>query len=44
MPRWALPFYWLSVACILLFAGPIWLVGAFCMSMRPLYEGRGAGN
>ena len=38
MPRWALPFYWLSAACILPFAGFIWAIAAFCGSMRPLYE------
>lgn len=40
VPRWALPFYWASAACVLLFAGLIWLVAAFCMSMRPVYEAR----
>ena len=40
VPRWALPFYWLSAACVLFFAALICLVGMFCMSMRPLYEGR----
>jgi hypothetical protein len=40
MPGWALPFYWLSAACVVLFAGFIWLIAAFCMSMRPVYERR----
>ena len=40
MPRWALPFYWLSAACILFFAAFIWLVATFCMSMRPVYQSR----
>jgi hypothetical protein len=40
MPWWALLFYWASVACVLLFVGFIWLVTAFCMSMRPVYETR----
>jgi hypothetical protein len=43
MPRWVLPFYWVSASCVLLFAGPIWLVTAFCMSMRPVYESRRQG-
>jgi hypothetical protein len=40
VPPWVLPFYWASAACLLLFAGMICLVGALCMSMRPLYERR----
>jgi len=40
MPRWALPFYWVSATCVLFFAGFIWLLGSFCMSMRPAYEAR----
>jgi hypothetical protein len=44
MPRWALPFYWVSAACLLLFAIPIWLVARFCISMRPLYQRRSAAS
>jgi len=40
MPWWVLPFYWLSVACVLLFIGLIGLVAALCMAMRPVYEAR----
>lgn len=40
MPWWVRPAYWASVACIVPFLGLIWLVGRFCLSMRPLYESR----
>jgi len=40
MPWWVLPFYWVSTGCILLFLGFIWVMARFCMSMRPVYEGR----
>lgn len=38
MPRWALPFYWISAACLLPFVVFIWSIASFCMAMRPLYE------
>jgi hypothetical protein len=38
MPWWVLPFYWASAAMVILFAGLIWPVAAFCMAMRPMYE------
>jgi hypothetical protein len=40
MPWWVLPFYWASAAMVILFAGLIWPVAAFCMAMRPMYEAR----
>jgi hypothetical protein len=40
IPWWALPFYWASAAMVILFAGLIWPVAAFCMAMRPMYEAR----
>ena len=30
--------YWASAAMVILFAGLIWPVAAFCMAMRPMYE------
>jgi hypothetical protein len=38
MPWWVLPFYWASAAMVILFAGLIWPVAAFCTAMRPMYE------